>query len=102
MSIKKQLLKSKPICKVTFEISPEEGKKISSASVLGSFNDWHSDIHPMKKLKDGSFKITLDLENGTTHQFRYFVDKKNWLTDREADGFVPTGFGNEMNALIIL
>jgi 1,4-alpha-glucan branching enzyme len=102
MSIKKQLLKSKPICKVTFEISPDQAKDSISASVLGSFNEWQPQIHPLKRLKDGSFKTTIDLETGISYQFRYLLDDNKWLTDSEADDFVPSGFGTESNALIRL
>ena len=61
MSIKKQFLKSKPVCKVTFTLPAEEAK---SVAVVGSFNEWNTDATPLKKLKNGSFKGTIDLESG--------------------------------------
>ena len=39
MAIKKQFLKSKPVCKVTFSLPAEEAKKVS---VVGSFNEWNA------------------------------------------------------------
>ena len=37
MSIKKQFMKAKPVCKVTFSI---EAKDAKFAAVVGDFNNW--------------------------------------------------------------
>ena len=37
MSIKKQFIKTKPVCKVTFSL---EAKEANQVSVIGDFNDW--------------------------------------------------------------
>jgi len=72
MAIKKQFLKSKPVCKVTFSIQAENAENVA---VVGSFNDWSETATPLKKLKNGTFKETMDLESGVTYEFRY------WLMD---------------------
>ena len=102
MSIKKQALKSKPLCKVTFEISPDFAGNAEKISVLGTFNAWNPAVHEMKKLKDGTFKTTIDLASNETHQFRYLADGKVWITETEADALTPSGYGQEMNAVIEL
>ena len=56
MAIKKQFLKSKPVCKVTFSFNE---KTADSVSVVGSFNNWDTEHTVLKKLKNGSFKGTL-------------------------------------------
>ena len=56
MAIKKQFLKSKPICKVTFTVAAKEA---NNAAVVGSFNEWNAESAPLKKLKNGSFKGTV-------------------------------------------
>ena len=38
MSVKKQFIKTKPVCKVTFTI---DAKDATSASVVGDFNNWN-------------------------------------------------------------
>ena len=38
MRIKKQFLKSKPICKVTFRIHEEVGNSAKTAQLVGEFN----------------------------------------------------------------
>jgi len=102
MSIKKQYLKTKPMCKVTFRISEEMGNSAGTAHVVGEFNNWDSYSTPMKKLKKGAFTATLDLEKGREYQFRYLLDHKTWENDDSADRFVPTPFGDGENSVIAL
>jgi 1,4-alpha-glucan branching enzyme len=102
MSIKKQYLKSKPVCKVTFRIPEELGSSAKTAHVVGEFNQWDLFSIPMKKLKNGAFTTTLDLEQGREYQFRYLLDEKDWENDADADSFVPTPFGNSENSVIVL
>ena len=102
MSIKKQYLKTKPVCKVTFRISEEVGKSAEAAHVVGEFNNWDSFSTPRKKLKKGAFTATVNLEKGREYQFRYLLDNGNWQNDQDADKFVPTPFGDSENCVIAL
>ncbi len=102
MSIKKQYLKTKPVCKVTFRISEKIGNSAGTAYVVGEFNNWDFLSTPMKKLKKGAFTATLNLEKGREYQFRYLLDNKNWENDASADKFVPTPFGDSENSVIAL
>lgn len=102
MSIKKQYLKSKPLCKVTFKIPSEKKNAAKEAHVLGDFNDWSKATLPMKRYKNGNFSLTLDLEKGQRYQFRYLLDGDHWQNDPEADSYEPSPFGNSENSVIIL
>ena len=102
MSIKKQYLKRKPVCKVTFRIPEEMGNSAGIAHVVGEFNNWDFFSTPMKKLKMGAFTATLNLEKGRDYQFRYLLDNRNWQNDGDADKFVPTPFGDSENSVIAL
>jgi 1,4-alpha-glucan branching enzyme len=102
MSIKKQYLKTKPVCKVTFRISEQKGNSAGTAHVVGEFNNWDFFSTPMKKLKKGAFTATLDLEKGREYQFRYLLDSKIWENDAHADRSVPTPFGDSINSVIAL
>lgn len=102
MSIKKQFLKSKPLCKVTFDLPKETVGKAKSVSLVGDFNRWHKSATPMKKLKDGGFRTTVDLDVGQEYQFRYLIDKKVWENDGEADKLVPTIYPDAENSVIVL
>lgn len=100
MSIEKKYLKSKEVCKVTFVIPSMEFGKPDTAFLVGEFNEWSMDSLPMKKLKDGSFKLTIDLETGREYQFRYLLDGERWENDGVADKYAYCSFGNCENSVV--
>lgn len=102
MSIRKQFLKTKPICKVTFRVPKEQANGAETISIAGDFNGWNVSKTPMDKLKNGSFKIVLDLETEVEYQFRYFIDGKRWENENEADKELPTSFPGEVNSVIVV
>ena len=102
MSIKKQYLKTKPVCKVTFKVGQEEAGNATRVVLVGDFNQWDENANEMKKLKDGSFSTSIDLETGREYQFRYFADENTWLNEKEADRFISSGFGDAQNAVLSL
>lgn len=97
MIAKRQYLKSKPVCKVTFQFSAEA----QHVALVGEFNGWNSASTPMKKSKEGVFSASLDLETGREYQYRYLIDGSKWVNDDQADKQVPTPLGNE-NSVIVL
>ena len=102
MSIKKQFLKSKPICKVTFKIPKDKSEGFKSASVVGDFNNWNSKKDKMSKVKlDGSFSATIEFELGITIQFRYLLDNNMWMNEPEADKEIHTEFPDATNSIIL-
>lgn len=102
MSIKKQFLKSRPVCKVTFSVDPGLSEGAKEVAVLGDFNAWDPTDHAMRKLKDGSFTKTIELEVGREYQFRYLVDGKRWINDDQADKYIHSGVAAEQNSVITL
>ena len=96
MAIKKQYLKSKPVCKVTFSIEAEEAKKVS---VVGSFNNWNTKKAPLKKLKNGTFKGTIDLEKDSAYEFKYVVDGA-YVNDAAADAYAWNDFAGAENSVV--
>ena len=97
MIAKRQYLKAKPACKVTFQMS-SNAKHIA---LVGEFNGWNESSTPMKKNKDGVFSVALELESGREYQYRYLLDGSNWVNDDKADKVVSTPLGNE-NSVIVL
>lgn len=95
--LKKQFLKSKPEVKVTFTLHNVEGE---TAALVGQFNNWDAGAHPMKKAKDGSFSITVNLPKDGSYEFRYFVNGDEWHNDAAADGYVPNQHG-EQNSVVV-
>jgi hypothetical protein len=51
----------------------------------------------MKKMKNGSFTITLDLEPGREYQFRYLIDDVVWENDWNADKYTKSPYGDSDN-----
>lgn len=98
MAIKKQFLKSKPVCKVTFILATEEAK---SVAVVGSFNEWNEKATLLKKLKNGTFKGTVDLESKKAYEFRYLVDGA-FVNDEEADSYAWNEYAGSENAVLEL
>ena len=98
MAIKKQFLKSKPVCKVTFTVPAEEAE---SVAVVGTFNEWNVEATPLKKLKNGSFKGTVDLDAGSSYEFKYIVDGE-YVNEPEADSFAWSDFAGADNSVLSL
>jgi 1,4-alpha-glucan branching enzyme len=98
--IRKQYLKSKPLCKVTFEVPAQEAADAQSICVAGDFNGWDTAATPMKRKKDGSFFATVSLETGRDYQFRYLFDGESWQNDSEADRYMPSPYGNCENCVV--
>ncbi|MBU1345097.1 MAG: isoamylase early set domain-containing protein [Proteobacteria bacterium] len=100
MSIKKQYLKTRPICKVTFRLSKQEAWDAKRIFIVGEFNNWNETATPMKPLKKGGFAVTLALKKGWEYQFRYFVDRIIWGNDPQADKYVYCSYGNCHNSVV--
>ena len=56
----------------------------------------------MKRLKNGAFSVTMDLETGRSYQFRYLLGQAHWANDADADDDLPTPFGDSRNSVIHL
>lgn len=103
MSLKKKFLKSKPLCKVTFNLASDVVNGAKKVELVGDFNEWNLDqAETLRKLKDGSYTRTLDLATGQKYQYRFVLDGTVWVNDTEADAFVAAGIGSEENCVVEL
>jgi 1,4-alpha-glucan branching enzyme len=100
MSLKKQFLKSKPVCKVTFRLTKEQVKGADTVYIVGDFNEWNETATPMKKLKNGDFSLGLDLASGKDYQFRYLLNNETWENDWDADDYIPSSVGDTDNSVV--
>jgi Carbohydrate-binding module 48 (Isoamylase N-terminal domain) len=96
--ITKSYSKTGRACRVTFKI-PAEKAQAHTAAVLGEFNGWNADLHPMEKRKDGAFTATLTIEAGRPYRFRYLLDGRHWSNDESADETVSNQYGTEDSLL---
>lgn len=93
----KKFFKSKPTCRVTFQLPP--GIEAKKASLVGEFNNWDTSANPLKKTK-GVWKATLELEQGQEYQFRYFVNGSEWHNDEAADKYVPNNVEGDNSVVV--
>lgn len=91
--LKKSYSKTGTKCRVTFKLPAEVNAE--TAAIAGEFNDWSTESHPMKQLKDGSFSISMSLDVGQSYRFRYYLDGQRWENDWEADAYLPNEHGTD-------
>ena len=68
-------------------VAPQAG----SVFLSGDFNLWNHSSHPLKKGKDGKWKISLPLSPGP-YQYRFLVDGE-WQNDPSSTECVANPFG---------
>jgi 1,4-alpha-glucan branching enzyme len=100
MAMKKQFLKSRPVCKVTFAMPKQASVGSQRAHLVGDFNEWQIGATPLKRRKDGTYAATVELRTGQEYQYRFVLDDDNWVNDPSADGYVPTPYGNDQNCVV--
>lgn len=96
--LKKQFLKTKEAVKVTFSLP--EAVQGETVFLVGDFNNWDESATQMKKQKDGSFSVTLNLEKDHEYQFRYLVNGTEWHNDWEADKYVPNPYSGDNSVVV--
>jgi 1,4-alpha-glucan branching enzyme len=101
-AIKKQYLKSRNACKVTFRLPRTAAPQAERVCIVGEFNNWNTEVDCMKKLKAGDFSITLELEPGREYEFRYLIDDYRWENDWNADAYVRSPYGHCDNSVVLV
>ncbi len=76
--------------KAQFKFSAPQAHEVF---VAGEFNNWDRRANPLKKDKDGLWKIALPLMPGR-YEYRFLTDGK-WENDPSCSGCVPNKFGSE-------
>jgi hypothetical protein len=87
--IQKTYFKTKDYCKVKFSFTPENAETVE---VLGLNSDWENAII-LKKKKDGTFSAEISLPKDSQHEFKYLVNKTEWVNDTEADEELVNEYG---------
>lgn len=100
--MKKRFLKTKPVCKVTFELPREAVNGAREVALVGDFNDWCGQKALMKQRKDGGFCITIDLPANREYQFKYLIDGSRWENDWSADKYRPNSLGDCENSVVVV
>ena len=99
--LKKTYTKNKSKCKVTFKFEPtDNNEQIDTIQVVGSFNGWGKQKkHFLKKRKDGTYSLSVNLSAESTYEYKYLVNDSQWYTDNNAENYVWNIYGSQ-NALV--
>ena len=96
LGIKKQYLHSGlSSCRVSFRLPKEAALDAKKATIVGDFNNWDAEATQMKRLKNGDFAVTLDLNTGRAYNYRYLIDGNRWENDWHADRYEQNPYGGE-------
>jgi 1,4-alpha-glucan branching enzyme len=68
-------------------------------SIVGDFNDWHPNAHPMKRQPDGAWIIQVQLSHGH-HLYLFYVDGKEVL-DPRAQGVARNEKGHKVSMIAV-
>ncbi|MBI4670984.1 MAG: isoamylase early set domain-containing protein [Chloroflexi bacterium] len=96
---KTYLKTKKGTVKVTFELGADVNAQ--AAVVVGEFNNWDPAATPMKRKKDGTFSVTVNLERGKQYRYKYYLDGQRWANDPQADALTPNIFGTQDSVLAV-
>lgn len=103
MALVKQTKTNSSHTLVTFIVAEHEAPSASNVLLLGDFNKWKSnDSDYQMKKEGGSFVMTIKLENGKRHEFRYLSVDKGWFNDHDADDYVPSPYESIDNSVVDL
>ena len=101
MSLQKQFIKSKNVCKVTFTLPKEAANGAADVQLVGDFNNWDKKKAIPMKVKNGEYLTTLELDSGKEYQFRYLIGGDTWENDWAADKYVTTPFGIDNSVVVV-
>lgn len=101
VGIKKEYLKGMHVCRVKFTLPEAAAPDAKSVHIVGDFNKWNASASPMRRLENGDFTTTLDLETGNEYQFLYLIDESKWENDWNADKYVKSPYGDNDNSVVM-
>ena len=75
------------------------GVLAEEVAVVGEFNDWDPTVHRLLQDRDGTWRLSVELERGQRYRFRYLADRREWINEGSADEYEPTRSGG-INAVL--
>ncbi len=92
----KKLEKNKiPRKRIGFSLHAPNAKEVS---LMGDFNQWKKDAHPMKNDGTGTWKKIAMLPKGR-HEYKFLVDDE-WEQDPANQQVCPNRYGTSNNVII--
>ncbi|MBL8763444.1 MAG: hypothetical protein JNM07_04160 [Phycisphaerae bacterium] len=68
--------------------------------LVGDFTDWKRGRVPLRRERDGWWRLTLPISSGE-HQFSYLVDDALYLPDYAAHGVELNNYGGWVSRLLV-
>jgi 1,4-alpha-glucan branching enzyme len=82
--------------RVTFILPARDAEDVR---LLGDFTEWRTS-KPMRRSRDGTWRVVLDLPAGREFGFRYLLDGTHWENDPSADKYVRNPFGSDNSVVV--
>ena len=76
-----------------------EDKKAKEVFLMGDFNKWDADRHPMKRGKDGNWERVIMIPPGR-YEYKFLADGE-WRNDPDNSDFCHNCYGSLNNVLRI-
>lgn len=95
--LQKTYVKTKDLWKVKFIYNQDHAETVE---LLGLNSDWENSILLSKK-KDGTFYTEVTLPKNSQHEFKYRVNRTEWVEEPEADEQSVNAFGS-VNSVLVL
>jgi 1,4-alpha-glucan branching enzyme len=73
---------------------------VKEVILMGDFNNWDAESHPMEKDENGVWKVSMKIPPGK-YEYKLLVDGR-WRLDSGNTQTVMNGFGTKNNVLTIL
>ncbi len=96
--LKRRSIKGTNKVKISFAL-PEDHPHLP-ASVVGDFNDWDPEAHPLKKRSNNTYSAVITLEKGKRYLFRYRSAEGHWFNDEDAHEYEPNNHSSENCVLL--
>jgi hypothetical protein len=93
MAIKKQFVKTKPVCKVTFSVKRQMRLQLLEILTIGTQR------RTLNKLKNGTFKGVFSIDKDAAYEFKYVIDGA-FVNETEADSFKWNEFAGAENSVL--
>lgn len=83
---------------VRFRLPSESGAE--RAWVVGEFNDWSTDSHPLQRAADGSLETVIALAPGA-YRYRFYLGEGRWENAWDADAYAANEFGGADSVVVV-
>lgn len=101
LGIIKQYHEGTDRCTVTFRLPREIAGTARHVAIAGDFNSWEPARSPMRRLENGDFVLSIDLDTRREYRFRYLIDGTRWENDWYADRYQRNVFGSKDSVVIV-